>query len=206
MMKKLLIVSLLVLFAINSQAQDITQTEKKLKRHEITVGSGFAGTALMYNSTTFSYSSSAVEGYHWSYHTEDDLFSHFASYKYWLNERMALGVSFLYDFTRIGLEKAEDHISIYGHGCFYEEYIRIFPTLAAELTFKYVCHPTWELYALFGLGVTVAIMPEVSFPTSTFLNAHFSPIGLRVGKSVGGFIEFGYGYKGVLNAGISVRL
>ena len=33
----------------------------------------------------------------------------------------------------------------------------------------------------------------------------FTPIGIRYGKSFGGFAEIGAGYKGVINFGVNVK-
>ena len=35
---------------------------------------------------------------------------------------------------------------------------------------------------------------------------HINAIGFRFGKSIGGFLELGYGYKGILNFGFSLKL
>ena len=34
---------------------------------------------------------------------------------------------------------------------------------------------------------------------------HLTPIGIRYGKSFGGFAEIGAGYKGIVNFGVNVK-
>ncbi|MDZ7738042.1 MAG: hypothetical protein U5K32_03030 [Bacteroidales bacterium] len=36
-----------------------------------------------------------------------------------------------------------------------------------------------------------------------FRHFQVSPLGFRLGKQIGAFAEIGFGYKGILNAGIS---
>ena len=39
----------------------------------------------------------------------------------------------------------------------------------------------------------------------THFNAYCSPVGIKFGKKLGGYIEIGIGYKGMINGGISYR-
>lgn len=50
-------------------------------------------------------------------------------------------------------------------------------------------------------SATVGIYPVEDIVTTTYI----APVGIRFGKDFGGFMEMGYGYKGMLNAGLSLR-
>jgi len=35
--------------------------------------------------------------------------------------------------------------------------------------------------------------------------AHISPFGIRIGRQFAGYLEVGYGYKGIVNGGLAFR-
>jgi hypothetical protein len=86
---------------------------------------------------------------------------------------------------------------------------------AAELYYIYTFRKYIELYALAGVGmafVTTGIKPETSL-TDVYQNdlygklmAQVTPLGVRVGGRLGAFAEVGYGYKGIVSAGVSFKL
>jgi hypothetical protein len=104
---------------------------------------------------------------------------------------------------------------IYNVGQYEGELNRQFITVALEWEYRYVNQGPIQVYSGLGLGFTYAT-EELTPPSelgverdtgniSTFayqLNA----VGVRIGKKFGGFAEFGYGYKGIINLGFSVQL
>ena len=57
-----------------------------------------------------------------------------------------------------------------------------------------------------GLGGTLANIPDFEHFKNTMIpNFQINPIGISVGDNVAGYFEFGYGYKGILNAGMAYR-
>lgn len=85
--------------------------------------------------------------------------------------------------------------------------------LAPELTLVYMSKPLFQAYGSIGTGVSrysenrnydnagghsktegVAIEGNITF------------LGLRIGRQLGGFLELGVGYKGVVSGGVSYRL
>ena len=198
MIKTLLIIFIFVLFAINSQAQNTMETVNKFKKHDITAGVGLV------NDVQFLYKFNRLGGLYvpnsdWLHSIADGVFTPFVTYKYWFNKRFALGVSFLLNLDSV---RVVDYIAYRNS----KNYSRIQPTIAMEYVFNYVYRPIWQLYTSLGLGTTITKIHQSKLSNSIDFNMHFSPLGLRVGKDVGGFIELGFGYKGFLNAGISVRL
>ncbi len=39
----------------------------------------------------------------------------------------------------------------------------------------------------------------------SFFNFQLNAVGIRVGKTLASFIEFGFGYKGLINLGVSAQ-
>jgi hypothetical protein len=65
--------------------------------------------------------------------------------------------------------------------------------------------PGFQLYSSLGFGVTSVYIPQSQVKSWNYLNLHGSLLGMRFGGQFGGFVEFGYGYKGIVNAGIAMQ-
>jgi len=128
----------------------------------------------------------------------------FIGYKFEVTRRLMLGGIIMYQ------KKAEDLL-------FADRSVnfkRQFYTLAVELDYRYVNKELVKLYSGIGLGYTV-INESFSGDTTNFrlidsnepgyFNLHVNAIGVRVGKALAGFAEIGFGYKGLLNFGISYQ-
>ena len=89
-------------------------------------------------------------------------------------------------------------------------------TLAIELKPIYYNGRIIQLYGLVGLGARYYTQKEVgqgsaplqnpTTPTGIFVNSQMTPIGVRAGKRLSGFVELGIGYKGLVNAGVSYKV
>ena len=126
------------------------------------------------------------------------------SYAYALNKKFTFGVTGAYD-NSTGSFKQDNEIV----GNFRHQYL----TVAAEGKYLYLNRPDFCIYGSLGLGGLVYFQNDKFPQASTFINsksynfnAFISPIGIRYGKQLGGFLEAGFGYKGILNAGVSYRL
>ena len=77
-------------------------------------------------------------------------------------------------------------------------------SLSAECRFTYLRRDIVKLYGSLGFGVTYinALNP---CHNSVALNFNVSPFGIRIGHKVGGYIELGVGYHGIIAAGVDVR-
>lgn len=87
------------------------------------------------------------------------------------------------------------------------------PMIAVEAQFHYIDRPKWSFYGIAGAGIGRTFERYANGATGSIekirhplLTVHFTPIGVRYGKTTGIFAELGYGYRGILNTGISVRL
>lgn len=86
-------------------------------------------------------------------------------------------------------------------------------TLAAEGAVSYMNKPTVRLYGLLGAGYTFNSYKntvkiggnEIETLKGSYPNFQFTPIGASFGKNIGGYIELGLGYKGILNLGLYAR-
>ncbi|GAA4465987.1 hypothetical protein GCM10023093_19240 [Nemorincola caseinilytica] len=93
-------------------------------------------------------------------------------------------------------------------------------TVAPEVTFNYgeTAHGMLRFYSVVALGITRSAQTttldnpgsEYSItppPASTKVYTTFqaTPIGIRVGRALGGFAELGIGYKGIFNYGLTYR-
>jgi len=122
------------------------------------------------------------------------------------NEMLFYGISGSYNKT-----KGE----IYNIGQFEGDLTRIFITIAIEGQYRYQNMNKVQLYSGIGIGYTFG--SETLVPPSEGGKADSSgninniawqinAIGIRIGNSIAGFAEFGYGYKGIVNIGLSIQL
>ena len=82
-------------------------------------------------------------------------------------------------------------------------------TVGLGTDYRYISSSFFQMYS----GIAVAYTSEsvdYSGPGSSpngdgFVNYQLNALGFRVGKSLAGFAEFGFGYKGIASAGISYQ-
>ena len=89
-------------------------------------------------------------------------------------------------------------------------------TVAIELYYVYHFWKYVEVYTFAGAGPSFANMTSsysshgFGFPSettsNTILKGQYTPLGIRFGGRLGAYAEVGYGYKGIVNAGISFKL
>lgn len=120
------------------------------------------------------------------------------SYRYRLKPKFSLGVTTGYRSRTY--DKKHDRSGTYGY-----------KTKSAVMAFECVFHhyhkPNIAVYSLAGLGSYFTQDQSIIYPDQTYSDAAMTfqatPLGIRFGKTVGVFAELGYGYKGILNFGIS---
>ncbi|MDR2621529.1 MAG: porin family protein [Dysgonamonadaceae bacterium] len=124
-------------------------------------------------------------------------------YKYSLSDRIAVGPVFIYDLN------TSDAVTGNGkQGKFTSNY----STLSLEGNYNYVNRDKLKLYALLGAGGTILNQTYKDNQTGnkhgekqTFFNFQVTPVGVKYGDSFGAFAELGFGYKGILSAGLFYR-
>ena len=80
-------------------------------------------------------------------------------------------------------------------------------TFAGEGTVFWLKREKIQLYSAFGAGVYAKKLLDsnrYNYTTEWGPAMQLSPAGFRFGKDIGAFMEVGFGYKGNVNAGVSV--
>jgi hypothetical protein len=81
----------------------------------------------------------------------------------------------------------------------------------ARMHFSYLNKPVIRIYSGFALGFTVDFANR-TFDGNTYTQrkllfaGQLTFMGLRFGRALGGFFEFGFGTLGIINAGISYKI
>ena len=126
----------------------------------------------------------------------------FITYKYFLLERLAFGGT-------TGFNK-HGRTDYFRNGSFVS-YDNKTLTMSGEVNFYYLKRSNLSLYSMGGLGyfnrisTTNSTSQGLIHGNLTGVALQFTPIGIRYGKSFGGFAEVGAGYKGIVNFGINVK-
>ncbi|NDV47373.1 hypothetical protein D0T49_09980 [Paludibacter sp. 221] len=196
-MKKILLFS--ALFLIPSL---LISTNAQYKKNEIELGVGIFNFNEIINITSDVIISSVPTGT--TMENSSSYGSVHAAYKYRIRERIGVGGLFAFDYSTAEAMRYDIKI-----GDFKKRHY----TLAAEADFIYLNFDRFKMYALAGVGATLygltytsAINGEKDNNTTPYFTFQVTPIGIRYGERFGGFLEVGFGYRGILNAGIFVRL
>jgi len=114
-------------------------------------------------------------------------------------------------FTQTGSEGVSGHYSVHTY------------TLSGEALFAYKKKDNFMFYGYLGFGATYfndvytlnpyvvgdPRLPPLPGNPYNYSDVHWTaqvtPLGLRFGEEIAGFLEFGFGYKGLICGGISVR-
>ena len=207
-MKKVWLCLVCVGMSLAISAQELQNAQASMPKHEV-----YAGLGLLNDNQVVAMIADAVGTiFTGGYLVQPDSYqalTPFIGYRYWLTNRFGLGGTFAYDVNSVKVYNGTND----DRTTQMRKMNRYYMTFAVEPTYNYVYKPTFQLYGSLGLGVTIVSFENATFDDGTdadvsrlpYVNVHFTPIGARFGKEFGGFVELGYGYKGILNAGISYR-
>ena len=196
-MKKIILVSVAAFLFM-------TQANAQSKKHEIDLGAGLGSS----NQLIETMSDLIISGLPFQVKMENGSYvgALHAGYKYSLTDRFALGPVFAYDRgTKDAINKSTN--SKQG------KFTSNFYTLSLEADYKYINQPSFKLYSLVGAGGTLlnqvykadGTNAEDKSGNQAFFNFQLTPIGVKFGDSFGAFAELGFGYKGILSAGLFCR-
>ena len=193
-MKKIATLIIAITCATAVMAQEVE------KRHEITGGIGLLSHTQVTSFVVDMVGTIFTGGLYMqmdSYH----ILTPNVSYRYWFTNHYALGAGFAFDANSVRVRRDGETVDNM------HRYKRYFSTFAVENTFGYMKKPSFQLYGQLGLGATFISIPGNSYSIEKvpFFNFQVTPLGMRIGKDYAGFLEFGYGYKGIINAGFSAR-
>jgi len=98
--------------------------------------------------------------------------------------------------------------STHGYDFDYSMYLL---SIMPRVNFYYYNHKWMALYSGVEAGVSLDVYNNRSgnghsISSGAGFAFHVNAFGFRMGKEIGGFMEFGYGFRGVVNFGISARL
>ncbi len=82
-------------------------------------------------------------------------------------------------------------------------------SVAVECRFTYFRKGIVKLYGSVGLGCAywniVDTLNDEPTTHGVFPTVNLSPFGIRLGRKVGGFVEVGLGYRGLVSGGVDIR-
>ena len=196
-MKKITTLIITVICATAVMAQEMGNSP--MKRHEINGGIGLLSHTQIATFLVDAIGSMLTLGYGLAPDSYNVLTPN-VSYRYWFSNGYALGAGFAFDVNSVKVNRQSD-------GTYMKTYKRYYSTFVVENTFGYMRKPSFQLYGQLGLGATFISIPGNSYGIEKvpFFNLQVTPFGMRIGKDYAGFMEFGYGYKGIINAGFSAR-
>jgi len=105
-------------------------------------------------------------------------------------------------------------------------FVRTCYTTAADFTWDYAAEGVWRVYMVAGAGVTYEFETDQYNPgyynqgyqngvnhygpmrvnnNKAHFNGYYAPLGFSAGGKLCYFFEFGFGYRGVFNTGLSYR-
>ncbi|WP_026629251.1 hypothetical protein [Dyadobacter alkalitolerans] len=126
--------------------------------------------------------------------------SYAITYRYQGRRRIAIGLTSGFSTHTTYRTYYSDSKSFYRHSSF---------ITAFETKFTYVDQPLVQLYAITGMGILIVKTKDQRIPNASktygWPTCQLTPIGVRIGKKFAGFAEIGYGYKGIVNFGVSAR-
>ncbi len=170
------------------------------KRNELRGGVGLWSS----NDLISSYSdlfSTALTGGAYSVSNDRSLGNYSLTYRRALNTRLSIGGTLAYS-----LLKSDVNFDGKKSGTVANNYL----TAAPEVEYKYLNMKNFRLYGFAGAGLTVNRQKleengKATFENSPFFNFQVSPLCAQVGNKFGFYVEAGFGYNGIINAGLFAR-
>ena len=122
------------------------------------------------------------------------------------NERLLWGFAMGFNQSRATLYNVGNEVGTLA---------RQFISIAVDVEYRYINRGIVQLYSGAGVGYQIGT-EKLTAPIDSGMSDASGEInrmawqanvmGIRIGKSIGGFAEFGFGYKGIINLGLSLQL
>lgn len=196
-MKAKAILVLLFLFSFS-----VLRAQEKERHHDISLGYGIVNTDEVIGVTTSVFTTILTLAHanrtnmNWS-----GLYN--LGYKYRFGKMFPVGIA-------IGYEQMSDDLTDHDQVILAREKGQ-FITVMLRGSIRYVNKRVFQMYSGLSVGYTLAnfTVTETDGTKSESRANHFNGqvnlIGLRVGTMVGGFLELGFGAKGIVNFGLSCQ-
>ncbi len=197
-MKKLLLLPVLLLVASTAFAQRQSETENKLNLYRVDVSAGLYTSKDLFTSIEFD--NSAPWG-------KNSTFTYFLSTSFYKRRKTEVGMAFGYQKPNL-----EDPIVIINQPGPSSRLDVQYYTVMPQVRFNWVTSDDdlFEMYSIFGFALTFVDESYSNNPEEDGFypipGAHVTGLGIRFGDTFGGFMEIGFGTKGLMNFGLSYRL
>ncbi len=221
-MKKITLLFIFAFFIILStsfgqdQGQPVSRNSQADLLNEVYAGYGagsiFYFTGRMYHSSSYpsefyEYNGQSLS---WKYTNPSSAGTFYLGYSRSLNYVVSMGFLFGFQqFTYSGTATGYNYDNA-NQTKYQLENSDILLTGIARVTFSYVNKPIVRMYSGIGMGLTI------DFGSATFDGQQYTErklwpggqltlMGIRFGRALGGYFEFGFGSFGIINAGVSYR-
>jgi hypothetical protein len=209
-MKKSVFLLTLILFIVSANISLLSQEIHSLDRPNEIYGGYGAGSVYYFASPIDHYYADIP---YYSYSTEQEptsIGTFFLGYNRHMGKVVSIGFVVSYMHLNQNIEYNNDPYS-YDTTTFWGQNQDDLITGMARVTFNYVRKPVLTIYSGAALGMTIDLG---SSTVNGFKDTErklkpagqLTLFGLRAGKALGGFIEFGVGTNGILIAGISYKI
>jgi hypothetical protein len=193
--KILLIISALSIFPFTGM-----KAQEDERKHEISFGAGIFSTSNL----IFTYGDAIVNSFAGEVKLEEQVASpvFHVNYKYFTSKKFSIGA-----ILTAGTEKAIGKSENQHHG----DLKRFYSNIAIEPVYNYINKKYFKLYLLAGAGLLYLhqnYTPENGEKKEQSLYAfdfQLTPIGIKVGDTLGAYLEGGIGYRGIVSCGVFYR-
>jgi len=196
-MKTKAILVILFLFSFS-----VLQAQEKERRHDISLGYGIVNTDEVIGigasvfTTIITLSNANQTNMKWS-----GLYN--LGYKYRFGKMFPVGIAVGYEQLSSDWTDKDQVVMATEKGQFY--------TVMIRGSIRYINKRVFQMYSGLSVGYTFVnyVLTEddgtKNESSSNHFNGQINLIGLRVGTMVGGFLELGFGAKGIVNLGLSCQ-
>jgi hypothetical protein len=202
-MKKTIALALLsgvLLLSAGIQAQEPESLNRPNEFH-----AGYGAFSTFY----FTNNNHNYHGYDSYYYDEDEPSSpgtFFIGYKRQVSRLISVGIDFSYTYRTNSYRSRDYYDSVYSSGTSTDHLL----CGLTKVTIGYINKPFLRLYSAAAIGLTVDLnsstIEGIEYTDRTIKPAgQLTLFGLRAGKALGGFVEFGVGTNGIILAGISYQ-
>jgi hypothetical protein len=131
------------------------------------------------------------------------------SYNYFFNKHRSIGFSYMFEqqkYIYSNSNNPSDRLRTF--------YTHYYHSTMLRYTEYWIQAPFISLYSSLGFGVNYTRIKNTLDEHLPFVQLNenkntlayqITPIGIRIGKRIGGYAEVGYGYKGIVCGGLSYR-
>ncbi len=197
-MKKVFFCCLLGILTVTSMFAQ--ESVSDFKKNELRGGTGlWSSNELISNLSDLL--STSLSGSTYSVSNEKTVGNFSLAYRYGLNRRLSVGGTLAYSLLKSDVNFEGSKTGTSANNYF---------TAAPEVEYKYLYTKNFRLYGFAGAGLSVNRQKveengKTSIDYNPFFNFQVSPLCVQVGNNFGLYVEVGFGYNGIINAGLFAR-